>query len=204
MTIPVENQRRQCRRRLHVTVAQPSRQLVSEPIAPRLRKRSCHPSPVRRCRRRGGWRGSQRRNRARSGGGRSRDTRFQLPTPSRPASARSASSTVLDRFVSGKSLPSSSSCSRTPSSRKKVRGPLGGERTQHVSHDARGTSPEVTLGHDSIRHVAARPSTDENLRSNPGRAVETSHVQIRRRALREDRRRQAGGACSDDDDSHGW
>ncbi len=58
-------------------------------------------------------------------------------TPTRTASASSASSTVRARLVSGKSLPSSSSCSDTPSSSKNATARSAGNarRTLRIVRD---------------------------------------------------------------------
>ena len=39
--------------------------------------------------------------------------------------------------------------------------------------------PEVTVGHDAIGDVASRSTTDQNLRADLRRAVETPHIEIR-------------------------
>ena len=46
------------------------------------------------------------------------------------------------------------------------RGAIGRKRAQHVSHDARGSPPEVALAHDPIGDVASRSTTDQDLRAD--------------------------------------
>ena len=205
MPVAAQHERRERRRRRHAAVPEARRPANSR---------------SRRCR---SWAATVRRSPApppaRSSGGaparstskpaaagvaaRSRGSRSRSITPRRRASSSSASSTVCARFVSGKSLPCSSSCSATPSSSKNCDRPLGGKRPQHARDQPRRAAPEVALGHDAVGDVAARAAAHEDLGADVARAVQAAHAERRRRARREDRRREAGRAGTDHDDVSG-
>ena len=83
---------------------------------------------------------------------------------------------------------------------EECRGALGGKCAKHVANDARGTAPEITLGHDTVGDVAARAAADQDLCADLRRAIKAAHVQVRRRARCEYRGRQPGCASTDDQD----
>ncbi len=90
---------------------------------------------------------------------------------------------------------------------EKRRCAIGGKRPQDMSDTARRATPEVALGHNSIRDVASRSATHQDLRADLRRAIETAHIQIRRGPLREDRCRETRCTCAYHDRCHldgGW
>ena len=81
-------------------------------------------------------------------------------------------------------------------------GPFGRKRPQHAADDTRRTAPEIALGDDTIRHVATRTTAYQDLGADLRRAVQATHVQMRRRALREYCCGQPGRADANDDRCH--
>src|SRR5258705_12737209 len=61
------------------------------------------------------------------------------------------------------------------------------KRAQHVTNDAPIAAPEVVLGDDAVRYVAARAAADENLRADLLRAVDTDNARARHRPRAEQR-----------------
>ena len=114
------------------------------------------------------------------------------------AAARRARSRA--RLVSGKSLPSSSSCSATPSSSKNSRRAVGGKRAQHV-RTTRGEPPQksrsVTTRLVTLQREPPLTRIFAPMRAAPSRHT---HAQRRRRARREDRRGQPGRSGAHDHD----
>ena len=82
-------------------------------------------------------------------------------------------------------------------------GLLDRERAQHAADDRPLAAPEVGLGDDGVRDVAAAAAADEDLGARLEGAVEQDDRPRRRGAAREDRGREAGGAGADDRDVTG-
>jgi len=83
--------------------------------------------------------------------------------------------------------------------------PFSGKCAQDVTHDAGRSSPEVTLGHCPIGHIAARPAAHENLGPEVPGTIEASDAHIRSAPRGEDGRGQPRRTASDDDEvvNHG-
>ena len=77
------------------------------------------------------------------------------------------------------------------------------ERAKDAADDRRTPAPEIALGDDGVRHVAARSAADENLGARLSGALEDHDRTRWVEAAKEDGRRKAGGAGADDGDVAG-
>ena len=119
-------------------------------------------------------------------------------TPSRAASATSASTTVAARCESGNSLPWASSCSVTPSSAKnRIVGSTGQARSTRAI--ARGAPPLKSRGVTRRLVMLQRPPPLMRILA-PRRRAPSSSIDLTRdaRACGRNRRHQPGGTRSDD------